>query len=384
MSSPSIRHVAVLGAAALLTAAMAVPANAAGPVTVTLNGNTLNLNPAPTERAGRVFVPLRGVFENLGASVVYANGVINATGRGHSVSLRIGSQQATVDGQQQNLDVAPFVIGASTYVPLRFVSQALGASVNYDGANRVVALGTNGATTAQNPNPNGVITPVPGANTGQMGGQSGAITLASTLPERGAAVSSRRPTIEAVFGGGTADPNSIRVFLDQLDVTSDSTRSPRGFSYAPRSPLQAGQHRVRVTGNDSNGQPFSRSWNFTSGNSTVSAGQITRLRPADGSTVPNQFTISGHTTPGARVTIQVGAATGNATSIGGLIGAILGTGGGTQVSAPITVNADANGNFSQQITVNAPSGTQLTIAINSTDPQTGATGTPIQERVTIQ
>jgi hypothetical protein len=373
--------VAALGAAALLTAALAVPAVAAGPVTVTLNGNTLNLNPAPTERAGRVFVPLRGVFENLGASVVYANGVINATGRGHSVSLRIGSQQATVDGQQQNLDVAPFVIGASTYVPLRFVSQALGASVNYDGANRVVALGTNGAaTTAQNPNPNQVITPAPGANTGQ----GGTITLASTLPGRGATVSSRRPTVEAVFGGGTADPNSIKVYLDQLDVTNDSTRSPRGFSYAPRSPLQAGEHRVRVTGNDSNGQPFNRGWIFTSGNSTVSAGQITRLRPADGSTVPNQFVISGHTTPGARVTIQVGAASGNTGSIGGLIGAILGAGSGTQVSAPITVNADGNGNFSQQITVNAPSGTQLTIALNSTDPQTGATGTPVQERVTIQ
>jgi hypothetical protein len=101
--------------------------------------------------------------------------------------------------------------------------------------------------------------------------------------------------------------------------------------------------------------------------------------------VPNQFTISGHTTPGARVTIQVGAATGNSNSIGGLIGQILGAGGGgSQVSAPITVTANANGNFSQQITVNAPSGTQLTIALNSTDPATGATGTPVQERVTIQ
>ena len=86
------------------------------------------------------------------------------------------------------------------------------------------------------------------------------------------------------------------------------------------------------------------------------------------------------------MTIQVGSATsGNASSIGGLIGAILGAnGGGTQVSAPINVTADGNGNFSQQVTVNAPSGTQLTIALNSTDPQTGATGTPVTERVTIQ
>ncbi len=121
------------------------------------------------------------MFENLGASVVYASGVINATGRGHNVSLRIGSQQATVDGQQQTIDVAPFVIGASTYVPLRFVSQALGATVNYDGANRVVALSTNG-NVARQPQPER------GDHAGaqrEHGAQGGAITLASTLPARG-------------------------------------------------------------------------------------------------------------------------------------------------------------------------------------------------------
>ena len=109
-------------------------------VSVTLNGAPLILNPAPQERAGRIFVPLRGVFERLGASVVYENGTINAQGNGRSVSLHIGSTEAMVDGQNQMLDVAPFIIGDSTYVPLRFVSQALGASVNYDASNRMVAL----------------------------------------------------------------------------------------------------------------------------------------------------------------------------------------------------------------------------------------------------
>jgi hypothetical protein len=69
MSSPTTRRLSALGATAVLAAAAGAAALAAGPVTVQLNGNTLNLNPAPTERAGRVFVPLRGVFENLGATV---------------------------------------------------------------------------------------------------------------------------------------------------------------------------------------------------------------------------------------------------------------------------------------------------------------------------
>jgi len=199
MNPPTTQRLAALGATALLLSALAVPALAAGPVTVQLNGNTLNLNPAPTERAGRVFVPLRGVFENLGASVVYQGGVINATGRGHTVSLRIGSQTATVDGQQQTVDVAPFIIGASTYVPLRFVSQALGATVNYDGANRVVALSAGGVNAAQNPPPNQTITPTP-----QNNGNTSPVNITNLLPRRNATIQGNRPTIQATFSGGTA------------------------------------------------------------------------------------------------------------------------------------------------------------------------------------
>jgi hypothetical protein len=373
MASSKKRHLTTLAATALLASAAGLPALAAGPVSVTLNGNPLTLNPAPTERAGRVFVPLRGVFENLGATVVYANGVINATGRNHNVSLKVGSQAATVDGQQQTIDVAPFIIGASTYVPLRFVSQALGATVNYDGAHQVVALGTNGAPTGQ------TITPVPQA------GRGGAISLATVTPARGAEVTSRRPTIEATFGGGTVDPNTVKVTVDGLDVTSDSTRSTTGILYAPRSPLQPGRHTVNVTGTDSNGGAFNRSWAFTSGTSTAIAGEITNVRPGDGATVGNQFVVSGHTSPGARVSIQVGVgnSNGRTTTLGGIIGTLLGAGTANN-SASYTVTADGNGTFSQQVNIGAASGSQLLLAILATDPRNGSSGTPIQESLTVR
>jgi hypothetical protein len=374
MLALSPRRLSVLAATGFLATALSVPALAAGPVTVQVNGNTLNLNPAPTERAGRVFVPLRGVFENLGASVVYASGVINASGRGHNVSLRIGSQTATVDGQQQTIDVAPFIIGASTYVPLRFVSQALGATVNYDGSNRIVAISTNG-NVAQNPS-NQTITPVPNPNA-----QGGAITLTNVLPQRGQSVSARRPEIEATFAGGTVDPNSLHIYLDGADVTNGATRSPRGFTYSPQSPLQAGEHQVRVTGTDSNGGSFNRAWRFSSGTSTATAGQILNVNPGNGATVQSSFTVTGRTTPGARVTVQVGS-NANRTTIGGIIGAILGANGGNIVTS--TVTANGNGRFETQINTGAPSGTSLIMAIQATDPNTGATGTPVQEQLQVQ
>jgi len=370
------RRLTALAAAALLGGAVALPAFAAGPVSVTVNGNAANLNPPPTERAGRVFVPLRGVFEQLGATVVYQSGVINATGRGHTISLRIGSQQATVDGQQQTVDVAPFIIGASTYVPLRFVSQALGATVNYDGSNRVVAINTNGG--GGNMTQNETITPAPAA---QAGG--GAISLIDELPGRGVTVSSRRPTIGATFSGGTAEPGSIRILLDSTDITGQSTRSPRGFLYVPNAPLEPGRHRVQVSGTDRNGGPFSRAFNFTSGTSTAAAGSIANVRPADGSTVGTQFTVSGRATPGARVTIQVGASGGRTATVAGILGQLLGAGNQTN-TASATVTADAAGRFSQVVSINVPSGTQLQLVLTATDPQTGASGIPVQENLTVQ
>ena len=132
-----------------LAAALAIVGFTAGPavasVGVTINGSAVDISPQPITQAGRVFVPLRGVFEQLGASVVYENGEINATGNGRNISLHIGSTQAAVDGQPQTIDVAPFIVGASTYVPLRFISEALGASVDWDDASSTVAISLAGA-----------------------------------------------------------------------------------------------------------------------------------------------------------------------------------------------------------------------------------------------
>src|ERR1700684_4521419 len=156
MLSSFSRALLAIGAIGL-AASLASPARADNPITVTVNGQTANLTPPATQRTGRVFVPLRGVFEQLGATVVYDNGTINATGRGHTVSLKIGSQSDHVHGAAHKGDGAAVIIGASTYVPLRFVSQALGASVNYDGTNDIVAINTNGP--GGNGPPPEVITP---------------------------------------------------------------------------------------------------------------------------------------------------------------------------------------------------------------------------------
>jgi hypothetical protein len=374
--SKTARAVAAAAGAVALCTSIAL---AQGDVSVTLNGAPLNLNPAPQERAGRVFVPLRGVFEQLGASVVYQDGTINAQGRGNrSVSLHIGSTQAMVDGQAQTLDVAPFIIGASTYVPLRFVSQALGASVNYDAANRIVALANGGPQQGSPqgaPPPPQAMQPPPPALP-----QHSTVALAAVFPGRGESVPARRPTIEANFNEPRANPNSIRIDVDGLNVTDQSSRSPRGVVFSPPSDLQSGPHQVRISGTDMTGAPFEGRWSFNSGTSTV-VNMITDVHPGPDANVHDQFTVSGHTLPGARVVVQV--ATVNRPTAANVVGQLLGNGGAND-NVRSEVIADGNGYFAAPIEIQAHPGQPLTLVVDSTDAQTKSAAPRVVRNLTIE
>ncbi|HKE37528.1 MAG TPA: copper amine oxidase N-terminal domain-containing protein, partial [Candidatus Baltobacteraceae bacterium] len=122
-----------------------------------VGGQPLYTNPGPIERTGRVFVPMRSIFERMGATVVYSNGNINATRGRTTVALVIGSTSANVDGRVVQLDVAPFIVGATTFVPLRFIAQSLGANVDYRNNTVYITMphggGGGGAPPPYNPPP---------------------------------------------------------------------------------------------------------------------------------------------------------------------------------------------------------------------------------------
>lgn len=254
----------VIAAASILatTLLVAPPASAQTQISVQLNSNTLNLNPPAIERAGRVFVPLRGVFEQMGAMVVYENGQINATGHGHNVSLTIGSNQAVVDGQNQTLDVAPFIIGASTYVPLRFLSQSLGAQVNWDNNNSVVELTMVGGRYSgpNNSNNNGRQYGVGGPGNQQPLPMTQNIgMLRNQEPQGGPYARGNRSPIAVDFNQNV-DASSVRIVVDGVDVTAQATRTSKAIVFQPQSPMSAMTHHVQITGRNANGQAFDQTW----------------------------------------------------------------------------------------------------------------------------
>ena len=134
--------VTVLLAAALAFGTLQAGAQAPASVTVLVDGQPVAFDVPPQIMDGRVLVPLRGVFERLGASVVWNDQTqtVLAQRGATSVALAIGNQQATINGQSVAIDVPPMVVGGRTMVPLRFVSQALGAQVNWDANSYTVRI----------------------------------------------------------------------------------------------------------------------------------------------------------------------------------------------------------------------------------------------------
>jgi len=299
----------------LIIALVLAPATAfaqTAPVTIDIDGTPVVFDQPPVERAGRVFVPLRGVFERLGATVVYENGTINATSGSHQISLQIGQTTATVDGAAQQLDSPPFLIGGRALVPLRFVSQALGASVNFDQPTQTVFLippvppavaAAPVATPVATPAPVAeqvvVVPPVPPPVAPAI-----ALQLLRLEPANDATVATTRPELGATFAE-PVDPNSIRVALDGRDVTLETYVSSRSIVYDPSFDLPQAPHTVVVTGRTPEHEPFTESWSFST--TGARGNYISGLEPPNGTPAQTGFTVSGFTRP--RSTLHVIATT---------------------------------------------------------------------------
>jgi hypothetical protein len=144
----SIRNTSAGRNIGLATLALAISGTAgmASATTIRLNGQPLATSAQPITLNGRTLVPMRDIFEALGAQVNY-NPVtrgISALRASTKVDLQIGNRTAAVNNIAQTLDQAPILRGGVTFVPLRFVSTAMGANVRYNSRNDRVVITTDG------------------------------------------------------------------------------------------------------------------------------------------------------------------------------------------------------------------------------------------------
>ncbi len=111
-------------------------------LSVTLNGILLNFDQKPFIENGRTLVPVRAIAEAMGAEVTW-DGVLKTVtiSRGDkTVQLVIGSNEAVVSGEKILMDVSAKIVNERTMVPVRFLSDGLGAQISWDASHYAVRI----------------------------------------------------------------------------------------------------------------------------------------------------------------------------------------------------------------------------------------------------
>ena len=136
---------AILAVTLLLSCFVMPIASAEDVITVTIDGAVQNYNVNPVIIDGRTLVPMRAVFESLGAEVEWDGETRTVTGKSDKteVTLVIDNKEAKVNGRLILLDVPAQLIDSSTMVPARFVADAFGYDVDWNAETKTVAITKN-------------------------------------------------------------------------------------------------------------------------------------------------------------------------------------------------------------------------------------------------
>ncbi len=111
-------------------------------IRVTIAGVQQQYDQMPVMENDRVLVPMRGIFEALGAEISWDDAAKTVTAKkGETIiACTIDNRNAQVDGAPILLDAAPKLVNGRTMVPVRFVSEALGAAVRWNASTNTVAI----------------------------------------------------------------------------------------------------------------------------------------------------------------------------------------------------------------------------------------------------
>ncbi|UJF34216.1 copper amine oxidase N-terminal domain-containing protein [Paenibacillus hexagrammi] len=111
-------------------------------VQVYIDDKPITFEVQPFIDSGTTMVPFRSAFEALGMKVNWDGDKQEVTAEGEQASLKltIGSKAVTVGGESKELEVAPLIEQGVTFVPLRFIGEASGREVSWDGRTQTVYI----------------------------------------------------------------------------------------------------------------------------------------------------------------------------------------------------------------------------------------------------
>lgn len=197
-------------------------------------------------------------------------------------------------------------------------------------------------------------------------------------PASGTDTTSLRPQIKATFAQ-PVQTNSIRLWLDQRDVTGSTRLSSYDVSYQPGVDLAPGPHEARVTARNAAGERVDYSWSFNVGGS--GSGQnppadpmwVNVTSPPNNSRVPMNFIVTGRATPSMIIQVE-----GSVTQpvIPGVIGV-------KSQSVKYSVYASPDGSWSIPVTFPGTNGSVMDLTLTSRDSY-GTVSAPTKLRYVLQ
>ncbi|MGN1115821.1 MAG: stalk domain-containing protein, partial [Candidatus Ornithomonoglobus sp.] len=132
----------------ILAAAMSITYGStmvqADDILVTIDGKELSFDVEPQITDGRTMVPMRAIFEALGADVYWDSISNTATGiKGSTVVIiGIGSNKLYKNDAAVELDVPAALVDGRTLVPVRAISEAFDCTVSWSDSTRTVSITT--------------------------------------------------------------------------------------------------------------------------------------------------------------------------------------------------------------------------------------------------
>ena len=111
-------------------------------IKIFVNGEKVEADVPPVIIEDRTMVPVRAIFEALGAEVEWDDAtktVVSQLGDS-TVTMQIGNKEITVNGEGKEIDVPAQILNDRTLVPVRAVSESYGAEVNWDPETRTVTV----------------------------------------------------------------------------------------------------------------------------------------------------------------------------------------------------------------------------------------------------
>lgn len=127
------------------------PVSSDSDITVNLDGKSVSFDVAPQIINDRTMVPMRAIFEAMGADVEWdeASRTITSVKADTTIKMTIDDDKMYVNDNEITLDSSPVIIDDRTLVPVRAIAEAFGAAVEWDGDTKTVDIASDGEGTSE-------------------------------------------------------------------------------------------------------------------------------------------------------------------------------------------------------------------------------------------